>query len=861
MKLILNRSITTKLFLVNSLIFLIMGGILFVVNASFEHIQTSLSKAINEDVNQVMLDARVGRELNRVFSEINTLIRTIYEYETDSSQADNALRARLNDLTQQERDEQLQRALQKLSSELQRLLDEKARVRLGLQTLAKLDADLKMLLEELDALLQDKVILSRIESDAPQGYFNYLANAIPELRELLLMFRMEVNKLQQVSDQPIQQSSSDRETSAPRQNDAMHELFRTFEGKLKLFPQSDPEFKAHIPRFSPLLAQYEEQIVSFYSVRNALKIQVDNMNALQESILGIMRVNADRVAQTTENIQAHIAKVIGDSKGIIFTLTVVIFLVLGLGWVFTHVMTRPLLELSTAAKQLADGDLNCNIRQLTSRDEIGKLSTAFTQLLKYFQEMAQIATEISYGHLDLDVHPRAEHDVFGTRFRQMIAYLQSIGKTAAYIAEGDLRHQNALKSDIDQLGNAFLHMQNALIALITEIRAGADHISTISAQVLDTSTKNTEALTHIGNAADVTSTAMREMSASAEEVRISTENLRSSVDDTSSSINEMIGSVKHVAENSRKLSTLATNTSQTIFSIVASLQTVASQAEHSETVAEKTRDDATAGQRAIEQMRGKMTAISDVTGEISEIISRLGTRSTDIGTILDVINEVADQTSLLALNASIIAAQAGEQGRGFAVVAQEIKELATRVGTSTKEIAKIITGVQRDSSDAAKAIQRGQEEVRGGVVAAQEAATALDEIAASAGNSSQVAGEIAVLVRQQTTASTNVADSMKDVANMSTEITLATQEQEKNSAQLLHTVENMQDLALQVLRAMQEQQQNTQHVTEFMEDVLELVDQNIPTVKQLADTADALTVQAHNLNHQVERFTLPGTIR
>ncbi len=853
MKLILNRSVTTKLFFVNSIIFLVMGGILFVVNASFENIQTALSKAINEDVNQVMQNERVGRELNRVFSEINTLIRTIYEQETDSTPAHDALRGTLDELAQQERNEELQRSLRNFSSELQLLFDERARARADLQKLDQLDASLKALLDELEGMLQDKIILSRVESQEPQGYLNYLAGLVPELREMLLMFTMQVNKIQQVGSENTIESDS----SPQKQEAGTHELVQAFEGKLRIFSQSDKEFADNITQFFPLLMQYEERIASFYTIRDTLSRRISSLNALQNSMLGIMRINADRVAQTTENIQANIIKVIGDSKRIILLLSGIIFIVLGLGWVITHVMTRPLLELSTAAKRLADGDLDCRIRHLNSRDEIGKLSEAFNQLLQYFQEMAQIAAEISRGHLDSDVHPRTERDVFGTRFRQMITYLQSIGKTAANIAEGDLRHHNALESDRDQLGNAFLHMQHALIALITEIRAGADHISSMSTQVLGTSTKNSEALTHIGNAANVTSTAMRQMSASAEEVRISTENLQSSVEDTSGSIHEMILSVKHIAENSSKLSSFAANTSQTISTIVNSLQTVSSQAAHSETLAEKTTDDAIAGQRSVEQMRSKMTAISEVTGHISEIIHRLGTRSSEIGTILDVINDVADQTSLLALNASIIAAQAGEHGRGFAVVAQEIKELATRVGTSTKEISKIIAGVQRDSSDAAKVIQRGQQEVEGGVVAAQEAASVLDEIAQSAGNSSQVAAEIAALVRQQTTASALVADSIKDVANMSTEITQATQEQEKNSTQLLNTVENMQDLALQVLRAMQEQQQSTQHVTEFMEDVLTLVDQNIPTVKQLADTADALTIQAHNLNHQVERFILP----
>ncbi len=76
------------------------------------------------------------------------------------------------------------------------------------------------------------------------------------------------------------------------------------------------------------------------------------------------------------------------------------------------------------------------------------------------------------------------------------------------------------------------------------------------------------------------------------------------------------------------------------------------------------------------------------------------------------INEVAEQTSLLALNASIIAAQAGSQGRAFAVLADEIKSLATRVHSSTKEIAAIVKAVQHDSSDAVKTIEQGRQETR-----------------------------------------------------------------------------------------------------------------------------------------------------
>jgi methyl-accepting chemotaxis protein len=275
-------------------------------------------------------------------------------------------------------------------------------------------------------------------------------------------------------------------------------------------------------------------------------------------------------------------------------------------------------------------------------------------------------------------------------------------------------------------------------------------------------------------------------------------------------------------------------------------------------LAETTAQDAVSGQESVKQMMSRMTAISEVTENISQIISHLESRSLEIDTILDVINEVADQTSLLALNASIIAAQAGVHGRGFAVVADEIKELATRVGTSTKEIAEIIKSVQRDSSDAVSAIRQGQREVESGVMVAREAGEALKKIGQSAENSSGVAAEIAVLVRQQTTTNTQVAESIQDVTSMVNEITRATQEQEKNSSQLFNVVENMQTLAAQVMKATQEQQQSTLRVTEFMEEVIISVNENVPTVRELARSANELATQAGVLKQQVERFILPA---
>ena len=110
-----------------------------------------------------------------------------------------------------------------------------------------------------------------------------------------------------------------------------------------------------------------------------------------------------------------------------------------------------------------------------------------------------------------------------------------------------------------------------------------------------------------------------------------------------------------------------------------------------------------------------MEAIRDATDTVEKVIRGLGERAKEIGAIVDVIDDVADETNLLALNAAIIAAQAGEHGRAFSVVADEIKELADRVMASTKEIGSLIRAVQYESDAATAAIERGAESVWSGV--------------------------------------------------------------------------------------------------------------------------------------------------
>jgi len=772
----------------------------------------------------------------------------------EQAAAEKQLFQTVTDLIAETSGAELQTALTNFSGSLKGLFEEAQKLQTTADTVRALNQELFDRLQAVEDAISAKLIVVTMEG-GDRISLEQLGPLLPRYREALLRITLMLQQIRQESEYLTPNGVA----NLAQLPDPLLMLFQDLSINLRSLLIADQDVAQQGEQLSERVMEYQKTVSAFLITSQNYLIRLELLKKNQEYALTLIRNVDTNVADATRDIETNTPQLLEEARNMILVLTMLIMVVLLIGWAIGRWMIRPLVNLSDSAARLADGDIECKVQETRYYDEIGTLSRAFTHLITYFQDMTKTATDISRGNLNLDVRPRSEKDALGTRFQQMIAYLKEIGNIAAQVAQGDLRHRVSLKSEHDQLGLAFMHMQEGLISLITGIRAGADYIFSTSTQITNTSSKNSEALEHIGNAAEVTSSAMREMNASAEEVRRNTEQLSSSVDETSTSISEMISSIKHVAENSRKLANFADNTSTTVGQIVRSLQQVGEQTERSKTLSEATAADAVLGQHAVEQMNEKMAAISTVTDNLSHIILRLENRSKEIGTILVVINEVADQTSLLALNASIIAAQAGVHGRGFAVVAQEIKELARRVATSTKEIAAIIKGVQRDSSDAAGAIAQGQQEVERGVAVANQAGGALNKIGQSAQNSSTVAAEIAVLVRQQTIDSIKVADSTKDVASMVSEISLATEEQERNSSRLYAVVENMQMLAAQVVRAMQEQQQSARHVTDFMEDVTSQVEQNIPTVQQLAQTANELAAQSDILKQQVERFILPET--
>ncbi|RJQ45442.1 MAG: methyl-accepting chemotaxis protein [Nitrospiraceae bacterium] len=185
--------------------------------------------------------------------------------------------------------------------------------------------------------------------------------------------------------------------------------------------------------------------------------------------------------------------------------------------------------------------------------------------------------------------------------------------------------------------------------------------------------------------------------------------------------------------------------------------------------AKEAADLARKGSEVVTETIYGMNRISDTVNQSAHTIEVLGKRSEQIGEIIKVINDIANQTNLLALNAAIEAARAGEQGRGFAVVADEVRKLAERTTAATNEIGEMIKSIQIETSNAVSAMHSATKEVESGVNLSNQADSSLKQIVTSVRSVTEMIQSIAVAARQQGSTGEDVSSTLQEIANENTQ--------------------------------------------------------------------------------------------
>ncbi|MEM0984447.1 MAG: methyl-accepting chemotaxis protein, partial [Planctomycetota bacterium] len=175
------------------------------------------------------------------------------------------------------------------------------------------------------------------------------------------------------------------------------------------------------------------------------------------------------------------------------------------------------------------------------------------------------------------------------------------------------------------------------------------------------------------------------------------------------------------------------------------------------------------GGSSVEQLVQEVEGISEAVSEAGETIERLAGRSSDIGSVIDVINEIADQTNLLALNAAIEAARAGEHGRGFAVVSDEVRKLADRTTAATEDISGLVKAIQEEANSAKERMTSSMDLVTSGRAKASSAGEGLSAILESTSGVRESVDSIAAAAEQQAAASDQVSESILKVVKTMTD--------------------------------------------------------------------------------------------
>jgi twitching motility protein PilJ len=375
-------------------------------------------------------------------------------------------------------------------------------------------------------------------------------------------------------------------------------------------------------------------------------------------------------------------------------------------------------EAAHLANSLAQGEISFDLDEDENSCE---MKAALKQIADNLLEKTVVANRMATGDLSANIVPYSEADVFGNAFQNMIDKLRVLVQTE--------EERNRLHKSITKLLNE-----------VSEVAAGD---LTVQAEV------SPEMTGAIAKAFNSMTKELRSLIKQVKDVTFQVSNSANAINDTT----------EQLARGSEAQGSQISRTTAAIASMAVQIQEVSGNALLSAQVAGDSLDNARYGTKAVQDNINAMNSIRNQVQETAKRIKKLGERSQEISQIVNLLDDLSDRTSLLALNASLQAAAAGESGRGFAVVAEEVERLAERSNSLTQQIANLAQTIQTETKDVVASMEETIHEVVVGSTLADKAGHALVEI-------EQVSNRLAGLIQ-------SISESAKQQANSSEDISKA----------------------------------------------------------------------------------------
>jgi methyl-accepting chemotaxis protein len=578
--------------------------------------------------------------------------------------------------------------------------------------------------------------------------------------------------------------------SAPR-TDFEQELWEQFVVDFKKFKEKDKDLidlshekdeliagglqpnDPSVEMFDDIVFQMSLEASAAYSKSNDVleKIIAENQRVADEFI------NAAQEQKTSDTIKLLLFLIIGVAAAI------------ALGFFISGLISRPLAKTVDMIKEMEKGHLSTRLN-LSIADEVGVLGETMDKFAENLQTMTKGIDRLSKGDLEVNFPAADKRDEIAPALNKTVETLREVKN------ETDKLTTAALNGELSKKGNS-AKFEGGFKEIIEGFNNTLDAI--------ESPMKETESVLQILSTGDLTAKLTGNYKGSFKRLQDYVNNLGSSlsalieeviesIQATASASTEISSSAEEMAagaqEQSAQSSEVASAVEQMTRTIIETTQNAGKAADTSNAAKEK----AFEGGKKVELTIKGMEKIAEVVNQAAETIKELGNSSDQIGEIIGVINDIADQTNLLALNAAIEAARAGEQGRGFAVVADEVRKLAERTTKATKEIAGMIEQIQKDTDGAVKSISRGTQEVDNGKELTRQVGESYEEIISHTTNVGDVINQVAAASEEQSATAEEISRSIEAITTVSQESAGGVQQIANASEDLNRLTVNLQNL-------------------------------------------------------------------
>jgi methyl-accepting chemotaxis protein len=505
-----------------------------------------------------------------------------------------------------------------------------------------------------------------------------------------------------------------------------------------------------------------------------------------------MSISSGAIVINDQAAFGNLLKILIGSSAVLNSLAALI------GLLTSQLILRPIEKIGEVLYGVGrQGDLSRTI-EVDQKDEFGELAEICNNMILHLKHFAQAFEAIANQDLTVSITPISEKDTLGHSFQKMA---------------------NSLKMIIANLSNNGEMLNELSISLL----ASANQSDEVTAQIAATINQVAQGIAHQTQSILYSTKTVETLNQAIKGISQGTEQQSQAVAHASSATNELTEVIGEVAVSAQ------------------------SQAKTAENVMLETQNSS----RTVEATIAGMVLIHDKVKLSAQKVADMGEYSKQIGVILETIEDIASQTNMLALNAAIEAARAGEHGKGFAVVAEEVRKLAEKSALSTREISKLVNGIQQTVSDAVRTMQESSSQVEEGVTLANQSGQALSKIMQVTAVSQETGKAIAVAADRMNHLAIRLVETVEIVLKVVKENTAEMGVISSGASEMALSIENIASIseennaaAEEVAASAQEMNAQVQEVSVSARTLSEMTETVYKLINQFKLPTDLLTFQS-----------------